>query len=109
MSAEITVTGSIIKIMETESFGDNGFTKRLFVVKTDEKFPQELACELIKDKTTMVDGYAEGDNITVSVNLRGREYNGKWYTSLTAWKIARNGAATGAPAAESVEEDALPY
>jgi hypothetical protein len=38
-----------------------------------------------------VDDYSEGDNIEVEFDLRGREWNGKYFTNLQAWRINRAG------------------
>ena len=87
MSYEIS--GTVHIIHETQTFA-SGFQKREFVVKTDEeKYPQEIKLEAIKDACDWLDAYEEGDPITVSFNLRGNEYNGKHYVNLQAWKFDR--------------------
>lgn len=80
------VTGHIKVIMDVQTF-DSGFTKREFVITTQEQYPQDLKFELIKDKTSLIDKFKVGDRVTVSLNLRGNEYNGKYYVNLGAWKI----------------------
>ena len=44
-----TIEGSIKLINETKEYGSNGFTKREFILKTNEKYPQEVKLELYKD------------------------------------------------------------
>jgi hypothetical protein len=34
----------------------------------------------------------EGESLTVSIDLESREYNGRWYTDVEAWKVTRAGA-----------------
>ena len=38
-----------------------------------------MKLECIKDKTSLLDGLSEGDDVEVSFNVRGNEYNGKYY------------------------------
>lgn len=94
----MTKEGVIIAIDETITF-DSGFTKREFVIKTtdDGDYPQELKFELVKDKTALIDKYNVGDKITVHLNIRGREWNEKYFVNLAAWKIEGAGTATAAP------------
>lgn len=51
----------------------------------------------MQDKCNLIDGYSEGDDVAVDFDLRGREWNGKYFTNLQAWRIAR---ADGAAASE---------
>jgi hypothetical protein len=89
MSYEIT--GIVHAIHETQKFA-SGFCKREFVVETsDEKYPQQIKLEVVKDKCDLLDLYRDGDPITASFNLRGNEYNGKHYVTLQAWKLDRQG------------------
>lgn len=82
------VTGTIVHIGQTETVGQNNFTKRLVVVKTDEQYPQEIPVEFVKDKTTILDQYRTGQHVTVDINLRGNPYNGKWFLSAQGWRIS---------------------
>ena len=86
--------GTIKHIFETQEF-DSGFKKREFVVTTDGDYPQDIKFEVIKDKVDILDKYSEGQRVDVSFDIRGNEYNGKYYNNLQAWKVfAVEGAAT---------------
>ena len=52
-----------------------------------------------QDKVAELEKYQVGDRIKVSFNIRGREYNGRWYTDLQVWRLSPAGAA--APASPS--------
>lgn len=84
--ASYEVSGKLKVVMEEQSFS-SGFTKREFVVTTEEQYPQDIKFELIKDKTTLIDKFKENDTVKVSFNLRGNEYNGKYFVNLVAWRI----------------------
>jgi hypothetical protein len=90
MSYELT---GIIRQIENEQTFQSGFSKREFVVTSHDKFPQEIKLEFTKDKCAQLDGYQPGDPVKVSFNLRGNEYNGRFYVNLVAWKIESEGAA----------------
>lgn len=83
----------ILKVVgETKTFGGNGFQKREIVVTTDEDYPQDILVEFVKDKCQILDNYAEGQQIVVGVNLRGREWTSpqgevKYFNSIQGWKI----------------------
>jgi hypothetical protein len=86
------IVGKIIVINETETFGANGFQKREFVVEVEDgNYPQKIKFELVKDKTNLIDEYRVGQKIKVHFNIRGSEYNGKYYTSLSAWRLEGGG------------------
>lgn len=80
--------GKIKLISETQTF-PSGFSKREFVVTTgDSKYPQDLKFEVVKDKTAVLDNYKEGQEVVVSFDIRGNEYNGKYYVNLSCWKLS---------------------
>ena len=105
--------GEIIAIDDIITF-DSGFTKREFVIKTtdDGEYPQDIKFELVKDKTALVDKYKIGDKVTVHFNVRGREYNEKYYVNLVAWKLDGQ-EASGEPVrqqqAATTQHDDIPF
>jgi len=89
MSNRYELTGTAKAIMDTQEYA-SGFTKREFVVTDDDpKYPQDIKFEVIKDKTTILDALQPCDRVTVAFNLRGNEYNGKYYTNLQAWRVTQ--------------------
>jgi len=99
------VIGSIIHIGNTEVVGSAGtFKKRLLVVKTSEQYPQEVPVDFVQDKCDVLDKYSIGQDVNVSVNIRGNSYNGKWFVSLNGWKINAN---SEAPTQQAKEPESL--
>jgi hypothetical protein len=94
-------TGTIKVVMDTQTF-DSGFSKREFVVTTKEQYPQDLKFELVKDKISLIEKYKTGDDVKVSFNLRGNEYNGRYFVNLGAWKIDANTAVTAPPPMDAI-------
>lgn len=103
------VKGKIKVIGQTETVGSNGFTKRQVVVETADQYPQQIAIDFVKDKCIVLDAYKVGDKVTVGINLRGNEYNGKYYVNIQGWKISNDGATTQAPVTSEATEDDLPF
>ena len=99
------IQGRIKLINETKTFGNNGFRKRELVITTEEQYPQHLLIEFIQDKTDLLDRFAEGQQVKVSINLRGREWvnpqgETKYFNSIQGWRIEALEEATpeaGAP------------
>ena len=119
------VSGTIKLINETQTFGEKGFRKRELVITTGEEYPQMLMIEFVQDKCDLLDNYAVGQDVSISINLRGREWINpegvaKYFNSIQGWRIQAATSvvpepeATPAPAAENlpvVEEknDDLPF
>ena len=88
------VKGKIKLIGETKTYGSNGFRKREMVVTTDEQYPQFISIEFIQDKTDLLDNFKVGDEVEVSINLRGREWinpqgETKYFNSIQGWRITK--------------------
>ena len=86
--------GKIKMIGETKTFGDNGFRKRELVITTEEQYPQHILIEFVQDKTDLLNSYQEGQNVKVSINIRGREWvnpqgETKYFNSISGWRLER--------------------
>lgn len=117
------VSGKIKLINDTQTFGASGFRKREVVITTDEQYPQMLMIEFVQDKVDILDAYKVGQDVTISINLRGREWINpegvaKYFNSITGWRIEATAPAAGAEApatfettsiAQNEEPDDLPF
>jgi hypothetical protein len=86
------VQGKIKLIDETKTYGNNGFRKREMVITTEEQYPQHIMIEFVQDKTDLLNSYQVGQNVKVSINLRGREWvnpqgETKYFNSIQGWRI----------------------
>lgn len=84
MSLELT--GTLVKFYETKTF-PSGFSIQEFVVRTDERYPQEILVQAAKEKIDTLKNFKENDVVKVKFNLRGREYNGRHFVSLDMWAM----------------------
>ena len=82
-----TVTGRVHHVGEITEVGKNALQKREFVIETADQYPQLIKFELITDNTKLIDTNHVGASAEVHFNIRGREWNEKFFTSLQAWKI----------------------
>lgn len=71
--------------------------KQDFIVETIETYPRKICMNVWgEDKVAELSGYNIGENLTISVNIESREFNGRWYTDVRAWRIQRENAAQNA-------------
>jgi hypothetical protein len=91
------LTGKVKVIQDAQTFA-SGFTKREFVVTVEDgKYPQEICLECVQDKVSLLDSIQVGQEVTATFDIRGREYNGRYFNNLQAWRIQ---AAEAAPAGD---------
>jgi len=95
--------GKVKEVSDEQTFG-SGFRKKEFVVTTSEKYPQDIKFECVQDKITQLDGVNAGNQVKVKFDLRGREWNGKYFVNLSAWQVNRSDGDSGAGAPESEPE-----
>jgi single-strand DNA-binding protein len=108
MAKGYELEGTVNLIEEVQEF-KSGFTKREFVVEAqDGQYSQMIKFECVKDKTALLDGVSKGDKVNVFFDIRGNEYNGRYYVNLNAWKIEKGGASSAPPAA-AASGDAIPF
>lgn len=94
------LSGKIKLIQEPKTF-DSGFTKReMVVIVEDGKYPQEINLEFVQDKAALLESLSPGQEVTVSFDIRGREYNGRYFNNLQGWKVVAAENSTGAPQEE---------
>lgn len=97
-----------------------GFIKRELWLTTDpgSKYPQKLVIEFLGDQATRrLDNVAEGDEVVVDCDIRGREWNDRRFVNLVGWRITSAtrfdpDAATSPPQpahVPKVEEDQVPF
>ena len=126
----MTIKGKIKVINPTEQVSEK-FSKREFVVTTEDIYPQDILIQFTQDKCRLLDLFKVGNNVEVAYNLKGKEYtdkngNVRYFTSIEGWKInnldkpQHNGGLPNETVATQVEteqvnaisneeEDSLPF
>jgi hypothetical protein len=107
----LDITGKILQIMPPTSGTSKAgkdWVKQEFVIETQETYPKKVCISLMGDKTQELSKFTPGSEVKVSLNLESREYNGKWYTNVNAWRIEAAGNGTSSAGGSSNEMDSMP-
>lgn len=87
------ITGKIIAVLPTRS-GTSArgtqWSSQTAVIETHEQYPKRVAFDVLGDKITEFN-LQVGDEVTVSFDINAREFNGKWWNSVNAWQVVRQG------------------
>jgi single-strand DNA-binding protein len=93
MSFEIV--GKLLRKYPTESKSDK-FQAREFVIEIQSgTYPEFIKFQLTQERCALLDSYNENDEIKVHFELRGREWQGKYFTNLTCWRIEHGTGESG--------------
>ncbi len=108
------IEGTVTQLLEeVTGEGKNGtWRKQEFILETGGKYPKQVCIVMWGDS---IDQFAlsQGQVITAHLDVASREYNGRWYTDVKAWKVE---SGTAAPAVATLEpydpgadDDGLPF
>ena len=90
------ISGKIVLALPlTTGHGKNGtWKKQDYIHETPGQYPKKVCFNLWGNK---VDEFnlQINDEVKVQVDIESREYNGRWYTDVKAWKAERIAAGTG--------------
>jgi single-strand DNA-binding protein len=93
--------GKLYKKFATESKSEK-FQVREFVIEiADGQYPQLIKFQLAQERCQLLDGYEEGEEIKVHFDLRGREWQGKFFSTLNCWRLEKS---DGSPSAKPVAQ-----
>ena len=82
------LTAKLAQILPAESgVGKNGeWKKQSIIVETEGQFPKKVCITTWGDKFNSAQ-WQPGILLTIEFDIESREFNGRWYTDLKAWKI----------------------
>ena len=86
------IKGRIIQVLPAQSgvskSSGNTWKKQEYVLETEDQYPRKVCFGFFGDR---VDQYpaAIGDDVIVSFDIDSREFNGRWYTNIQAWKLEK--------------------
>lgn len=105
------LSGTVITILpEVTGQGKNGtWRKQEFILEVPSQYPRKVCISTWGDKIDQ-NALQIGDSVTASIDVESREYNGRWYTEVKAWKVDKNGSAgavsdSSAPSVTTFTED----
>jgi hypothetical protein len=87
---DLQITGKVVEVLEEESgTGKNGpWRKQEFILETEGDYPKQVCVTQWGDNIEKFD-VQEGERLTAHIDIRSREYNGRWYTDVKAWRVER--------------------
>jgi hypothetical protein len=82
------LTAKLTQVLPLESgMGRNGeWKKQNIIVETDGQYPKKICISIWGDKINSAQ-LQTGNLLTIDFDVESREFNGKWYTDVKAWKI----------------------
>jgi hypothetical protein len=99
----LEIEGRIIQIMPATngvSKAGKEWSKQEFVIETKDQYPRKVMMSVMGDKVAELKKYAVGTEVKASLNIESREYNGRWYTDVRAWRIEGSTAGGNSGSAE---------
>jgi len=89
----LELSAKLLQILPAQTgTGKNGPWKKVeFIVETTDKFPKKICITAWKEQADQAEKLALNSTVKLSLELSSREYNGKWYSEIKAWKIVASG------------------
>lgn len=90
------LAGKVISILPLQSGKSQKgeWKKQEFILETEGQYPKKVCITLWGDKIDQFD-LKEGEEVNAGIDIESREYNGRWYTDVKAWKIDKKSANMG--------------
>jgi len=87
------ITGKLIeKLPQQTGQGKNGaWVKQEFILETPDQYPRRVCIALWGERARDIESIQLGESLKASINVESREFNGKWYTDVKAWRIEKVG------------------
>lgn len=95
---DLKITGTIQQVLdEVSGESRNGaWRKQEFILETEGQYPKPVCIVVWGDNIDQF-GIEQGKRITASIDIQSREYNGRWYTDVKAWRVDHADAGDGPP------------
>ena len=105
------ITGKIIQVLPEQGGVSKTSGKewklQAYVLETQEQYPKKVHFEMFGDDRIKSNQCNIDDIVTVSFDIESREFNGRWYTSIRAWRVVDAALTQDAPKEEVQEIDLL--
>lgn len=83
------IIGKLVQLLDEQTGeGKNGpWRKGGFVIETEGQYPKKVCFDVWGDKIDELKNLKIGSGINVGFDVESREYNGRWFTNVKAWKF----------------------
>jgi len=88
----LEIEGKVIQIIPEQSGTSQAgktWRKQSFVIETEEQYPKKVVFNAWSDNVDSVKQLIVGSKVKINFRAESREFNERWYTDLTAWKITK--------------------
>lgn len=95
---DLKITGTVKQVFdEVSGESRNGpWRKQEFIIETEGQYPKPVCLVVWGDNIDQF-GVQEGERLTAAIDIQSREYNGRWYTDVKAWRVERTEEGGGPP------------
>lgn len=86
------ITGKIIAVLEPRggvSKSGNNWMVQEYVLETQEQYPRKMCFDIFGEDKIKQFNIQAGEELTVSFDIDAREWQGRWFNSIRAWKVER--------------------
>lgn len=107
--SNMELQGKLIQVLPLQTgTGKNGeWKKQDIIVETQSQYPKKVCISIWGDRIN-ASQLQVGKLLNISFDVESREYNGRWYTDVKAWKIDASDAAAGGPETPASEYQDMP-
>ena len=101
------IVGKIIQVLPVQegvSKTGNPWKVQSYVLETQEQYPRKVCFEIFGEERIKNNPCNIDDLVTVSFDIESREFNGRWYTSIRAWRVQQGDQTAAQPAAQAAAQ-----
>ncbi|MCF0202631.1 MAG: DUF3127 domain-containing protein [Bacteroidaceae bacterium] len=114
------IQGRIIAVLDKQSGVSSrtgsAWASQEYVLENHDQYPRKCCFRVFGEDKINNMNIQVGEELTVSFDIDAREYNGRWYNTLSAWKVDRTpvvqpdaaGQPVAAPAAQQFAQPTQP-
>lgn len=99
------LSGKVIAVLEPRSGtskSGNPWKVQEYVLETHDQYPRRMCFDVFGDDKITQFNIQIGEELNVSFDIDAREWQGRWFNSIRAWKVERVNANQSAPVATDV-------
>ena len=111
--SELSITGKLLKVSQKEQVSDT-FVKQEIIIQIGDKYPQPIKVQFVQGNCDRLERAKEGQQVEVKFDLRGREWQGRYFVDLNGWYLRvldsqPSQEPAPPPASGKSEDDDLPF
>ena len=103
------LSGKVIAVLEPRggvSKTGNAWKVQEYVIETHDQYPRKMCFDVFGEDKISQFNIQVGEELTVHFDIDAREWQGRWFNSIRAWKVDRAAIPAGGPAPTA---DAVPF